>query len=345
VATKDDEPDAEVLPVPGSPAPVPVADEGADRGASVADLDVGLPLGELRGGTAFGTFVHAVLEHADFAADDLTAELRTTVDARIGHHRVPGLTPDRQPELIDGLAAAVRSPLGPLAGRVGGGDAGGGRGWRALADLQRGDRLDELDFELPLAGGDLGRSGGTRVALSRLADLLDRPAADGGLADDDPLRVAGYADRLRAPGFALDLRGYLNGSIDLVLRVDVEGTTRYLVCDHKTNRLGGDAVTLAAYRPSALVDAMVDHDYPLQALLYSVALHRFLRWRVADYDPDRHLGGVLYLFLRGMVGPDTPEVDGGPCGVFAWRPPAAVVTDLSDLLDGRATADPVEVPA
>ena len=62
---------------------------------------------------------------------------------------------------------------------------------------------------------------------------------------------------------------------------------------------------------------MLDAHYPLQALLYSVALHRFLRWRQPGYDPDLHLGGVLYLFLRGMCGPDTPVVDGVPCGVFS----------------------------
>ena len=64
-------------------------------------------------------------------------------------------------------------------------------------------------------------------------------------------------------------------------------------------------------------------DYPLQALLYAAVLHRFLRWRQPGYDPARHLGGVLYLYLRGMCGPDTPLVDGSPCGVFAWRPPVA----------------------
>ena len=62
--------------------------------------------------------------------------------------------------------------------------------------------------------------------------------------------------------------------------------------------------------------------YALQALLYTAALHRYLRWRLPGYDPERNLAGVLYLFLRGMVGADTPAVDGTPCGVFAWRPPA-----------------------
>jgi len=67
--------------------------------------------------------------------------------------------------------------------------------------------------------------------------------------------------------------------------------------------------------------------YGLQALLYTVALHRYLRWRMSGYEPGRHLAGVLYLFLRGMAGePDA--------GVFAWRPPGSLVESLSDVLDG-----------
>jgi exodeoxyribonuclease V beta subunit len=73
--------------------------------------------------------------------------------------------------------------------------------------------------------------------------------------------------------------------------------------------------------------------YPLQALFYLVALHRYLRWRLPSYDPEIHLAGVLYLFLRGMVGAETPRVDGTPCGVFSWRPPASLVVATSDLMD------------
>jgi exodeoxyribonuclease V beta subunit len=50
-----------------------------------------------------------------------------------------------------------------------------------------------------------------------------------------------------------------------------------------------------------------------------------------------HLGGVLYLFLRGMCGPETPVVGGTPCGVFSWAPPAGLVVGLSDLLDRGAS--------
>jgi exodeoxyribonuclease V beta subunit len=57
-----------------------------------------------------------------------------------------------------------------------------------------------------------------------------------------------------------------------------------------------------------------------------------LRWRLPAYDPQRHLGGVLYLFLRGMCGPQTPTVDGHPAGVFSWKPPAALITAMSELV-------------
>ena len=72
-----------------------------------------------------------------------------------------------------------------------------------------GDRLDELAFELPLAGWD------EPVSAARLADY--RRAARRVIPADDPL--AGYAQRLRDPMLAASLRGYLTGSIDLVLRV------------------------------------------------------------------------------------------------------------------------------
>jgi exodeoxyribonuclease V beta subunit len=77
---------------------------------------------------------------------------------------------------------------------------------------------------------------------------------------------------------------------------------------------------------------MLESHYPLQALLYDVALHRYLRWRLGSYDPDQHLGGVLYLFLRGMCGPEIVFADGAVPGVFAWRPPASLVVAASELL-------------
>jgi exodeoxyribonuclease V beta subunit len=154
--------------------------------------------------------------------------------------------------------------------------------------------------------------------------------------------MAPYAARLAGDGLGdQPLRGYLTGSIDAVLRIPGQDSSRYVVVDYKTNWLGEDGAPLTAadYGRARLAEAMLHSDYPLQALLYSVVLHRFLRWRQSGYDPRRHLGGVMYLFVRGMCGPDTPVVDGHPAGVFDWAPPPALIVALSDLLDaGRAAA-------
>jgi hypothetical protein len=92
------------------------------------------------------------------------------------------------------------------------------------------------------------------------------------------------------------------------------------------------ALTAADYGPAQPAAAMPHSDYPLQALLYSVVLHRFLRWRQPGHDPSRHLRRVRYLFLRGIWGAQTPVIGGEPCGVFSWRPPVEPMTALPDLL-------------
>ncbi len=194
----------------------------------------------------------------------------------------------------------------------------------SLTQVARSDRLDEMTFEMPLVGGD--RPWG-EVRTEDVALLLARHLPGGG-----PL--SGYARSLSDPLLAGVLRGYLTGSLDLVFRTRrTDGESRWFLADYKTNWLGGSGrpLTLGDYRPSALDAEMQRRHYPLQALLYMVALHRYLRWRQPGYDPDRHLGGILYLFLRGMAGPATPWIDGHPCGVFSWRPPPALVVGLSDL--------------
>jgi exodeoxyribonuclease V beta subunit len=285
-------------------------------GADADTLELGSvvsPMATLPVGAGFGSLVHAVLEHADPEAPDLRAELVRHVEEQSVWWPVPDLDRD---VLVDALVEVCRTPLGPLLD-----DA-------TLLDITLRDRLRELDFEMPLTGGDAPAGD---VRLGDLAPLLRAHLPEG-----DPVRR--YADALDADPALADqaLRGYLAGSIDVVLRREVGGRTRYLTVDYKTNWLGETGVPLTAhhYRPEALDEAMGHSDYPLQALLYVVVLHRFLRWRLPGYDPQTHLGGVLYLYLRGLCGPDTPRVDGQPCGVFAWEPPTALVRDLSDLLDG-----------
>ncbi len=268
---------------------------------------VPLLLSGMPGGTLVGTVIHGALEQIAFDAPGLASEVaealrheqaRRSVD--LGHRDA----------VVAGLCAAIESPLGPLTDGI------------RLRDVARRDRLDELGFELPLIGGD-APDGELRV--SDLADLLVEMLPPG-----DPVRA--YADRLRDPALNGMLRGYLNGSIDLILRLP-DG--RYFLADYKTNRLGPPEETLTAwhYRPEALEAEMLGAHYPLQALLYAVALHRYLRWRLPGYEPARHLGGVLYLFLRGMSAAEPTAVEEVPCGVWSWSPPAALIESISDLFD------------
>jgi exodeoxyribonuclease V beta subunit len=194
-----------------------------------------------------------------------------------------------------------------------------------LCDITRRDRLDELAFELPLVGGDVP---GASLHVADVADLLEAHLPPG-----DP--VARYATRLRDPALSGVLRGYLTGSLDLVFRLPGD---RFVLADYKTNRLAAPDEVLTAwhYRPDAIDAEMVAAHYPLQGLLYSVALHRYLRWRLPGYEADRNLGGILYLFLRGMSAVEPSAVLGQPCGVWSWRPPAGLVEALSELFDAGA---------
>ncbi|MFE5338072.1 UvrD-helicase domain-containing protein [Isoptericola sp. NPDC056573] len=307
---------------PAEAAPTAVRPVGAvGEPGEAPGADLPSPMSGLPAGTGFGTLVHEVLEYADTAAPDLDAELLARC-AAAATTRVPGTDPA---ELAAALGVVARTPLGPLAGG------------RTLADLTPRDRLAELEFELPLAGGDgdVGGPPAEGATLAGIAALLGRY-----LGADDAFAAypAVLAELAAADPTARPLRGYLTGSIDAVLRVPADdGAPRFLVVDYKTNRLGAFDAPLTAhdYRPEATVDAMLHAHYPLQLVLYLVALHRYLAWRLPGYDPDVHLGGGLYLFVRGMCGPATPTgPDGAPHGVVSWVPPRGLVPALSALLDG-----------
>lgn len=283
-----------------------LADEPDDAHAVVraATSTVPSPMRDLPGGTQFGSLVHELFEHVDPGPDGATlaTRLRAAATDWLPRFPLPGVTADG---LADALLPAFHTSLGPLADH------------RTLAQLPIADRLAELGFDLPMTPT-------ARFTLGDLAGLLRAhlPAAD-------PL--AGYPALLADPALAdQPLKGFLTGSIDAVLRVGTAEQPRFVVVDYKTNRLGGDELTLGHYAQGPMAAAMCTSHYPLQALLYCVALHRFLAGRLRDYDPHRHLGGVLYLFVRGMGGPQA----GDDTGVFAWQPPVVLIEQLSRVLAG-----------
>jgi len=178
-----------------------------------------------------------------------------------------------------------------------------------LADLAPGRLRPEMEFTLStLAAGAMTgltpRTLGECLATARTGSPIER-----------------YAERVTRLGWR-ELNGFLRGFIDAVF---FDGQQYFLV-DYKSNHLGGHQ---ADYRPERLLAPMIEHDYVLQYLIYSVALDRHLRCVLDDYRYDRDFGGVYYLFLRGMAESHEPG-----CGVFFDRPEAAIVEGISRLLDG-----------
>lgn len=169
-----------------------------------------------------------------------------------------------------------------------------------LAQVSRQQRLVELEFDLPAPHLTAERLQQTLAALGYpLPSLNFRP-----------------------------LSGWLRGFVDLIF----VHAGRYYVLDWKSNHLGN---TPAAYGPGPVGQAMFEHGYTLQGLLYLVALHRYLQQRLPDYDPAIHLGGIVYLFVRG-VRPDwlTANADGTAQASGVWFQAAdlTVVETLDRLL-------------
>ncbi|MGL5969050.1 MAG: exodeoxyribonuclease V subunit beta [Kluyvera sp.] len=167
----------------------------------------------------------------------------------------------------------------------------------ALNQLSARDKQVEMEFYLPIE------------------KTLDAQALDALTRRYDPLSAGCPELDFR------QVRGMLKGFIDLVFRHD----GRYYLLDYKSNHLGENG---EAYTQQAMAKAMQSHRYDLQYQLYSLALHRYLRHRLADYDYERHFGGVIYLFLRGVDG------GAGQQGIFATRPDPELIMAMDALFAG-----------
>lgn len=163
-----------------------------------------------------------------------------------------------------------------------------------LSALAPQDMLDELQFYLPID------------------NLLQAEDVDRITHRYDPLSAA-------CPPLNFEkVQGILKGFIDLTFL----WKGKFYLLDYKSNYLGDDA---ASYTQSAMAEAMIDHRYDLQYQLYSLALHRYLKQRLPNYQYDVHFGGVYYLFLRGIDRAESKN------GIFYYRPEKAFIDELDQL--------------
>lgn len=147
-----------------------------------------------------------------------------------------------------------------------------------------------------------------RFAISQVRSILQNPAY--GL----PEAFYKAAVRLKEK----DVQGFMIGTIDLL----AESDGRYYLLDYKSNHLGN---SFERYAAPVLANVMAEGHYYLQYLIYTIAVHRYLRARVPGYSYETHFGGVFYLFLRGMRPVDQS-------GVFFNRPPFELIQALESCL-------------
>lgn len=273
---------------------------GRDRDAGVLDAatqmideapDLAAGMHEFPRGAEAGTLLHEILEQVDFANYD-ESRIRVLVAKVI---EANSFEPGHLDRIMHVVASVAHTPfrVAPAPNR--------------LAALARGQLRPEIEFTLSARGGARHE----RFSPTGLATLLLQTPAE------SPLHC--YADRVSRMSWR-ELNGYLRGFIDAVF---FDGQRYYLI-DYKSNYLGARQVD---YAPDRLLQPMLDHDYVLQYLIYSVALDRHLAQRIVDYDYEVHFGGAYYLFLRGLAQSHPPG-----CGVFFDRPGAEVVRGASRLL-------------
>ncbi len=374
----DDEP-TRALAELGNPTLLTGASENAEEPADVAEVEL-QALGDLGrhawllepaagadlpGGTATGDWIHGVFEEMDFTRPPLTAKDGRPIHRLVGELAqrfgvVPGPVEatDRLAELLPQWLSTPLAPTGTLQLPVD----------FALGGLALEHRLDELAFDLRLgAGADyrpaqttepVASTGRLDVAGVRRAFALAAADPEFGGAHWCQALLCQSDDQVRA--LLPEIAGFLTGFIDLTFRVGGHGAAaRYYVVDYKSNAIRGpewlaghlamvaraqgrEAPRLAQvhYTRPLLQWAMAHAGYHLQALVYTLALHRMLQARLGSvYSYDRHIGGHLYLFLKGMAGPSTPRWQGHCLGVWADRWPREAVLTLDRALLGLPTAE------
>ena len=175
-----------------------------------------------------------------------------------------------------------------------------GSGSLHLSKVPKSRRISEMEFYYPISG----------LRSTEFFELL----ADHEFGSD---KGGGL---LRPIEFST-LPGFMNGYIDLVFEIE----DRFWIVDYKSHHLGN---SIEDYRTSILETVMARERYALQYLIYTLAVHRFLKQKLDNYEYDRHFGGVYYLFVRGM---DPRFKDNG---VFFDRPSLSLIQDLEELVVG-----------
>ncbi|MCP4984608.1 MAG: exodeoxyribonuclease V subunit beta [Colwellia sp.] len=238
---------------------------------------------KLAKGAHTGNLLHDVLEHTDFSQPNWQESLEKpllkfgelTASQGDSNANEPGVyeTGFNESDLIDWLSQVLAAPFLPNedTGKL-----------QNLSDISLNKTLRESEFYFPMQGQ------GTNALAKLLTDHRNSANSDVPKRLRYPVMLPSYKK----------LSGMMHGFIDLIF----EHQGKYYLCDYKSSHLGD---SYQDYHFGALLENVEKNYYDLQYLIYSLALHRYLKQTLLDYNVKQHFGGVYYLYLRGM----TPELD------------------------------------
>jgi exodeoxyribonuclease V beta subunit len=241
-----------------------------------------------------GECLHYIFEHWDFANTD-KEPLKTLVADSMNRFSIA--KPESRSEWYETVADTVLNTLNkPLK-------TGAEHTNFCLARVAAADRQPELEFLLAARGSTDGIRGLLANPKFQLPSVFVEASKQ-----LSPKRI----------------QGFLTGFIDLVFKDD-EG--KFHVLDWKSNHLGN---RYEDYSPDRIEHAMAETHYYLQALIYLLALHRYLQQQIPDYNIEQHLGSAWYAFVRG-VDINQPE-DEPSNGIYKLSPSIELIMALDELL-------------
>ncbi len=259
-------------------------------------------------GAHTGNLLHDILEQTDFCRPNWQESIEqplikfgallSSQDSNYGEHISPSEFSTK--DLIDWLTQVIKAPFLPSENT---------KQLQSLSDIPVHQTLRESEFYFPMQG----------EGTQSLANLLTDHRNSALRCENDNIRFP-----VMLPSYK-KLSGMMHGFIDLIFKHQ----GKYYLCDYKSTHLGD---SYQDYQFSDLLDNVEKNYYDLQYLIYSLALHRYLKQTLHDYDISKDFGGVYYLYLRGMT--TDPEHQG--TGVYYRAISAQELNRLDALFSKQA---------
>ncbi len=242
------------------------------------------PIGKFPRGPIAGTCLHKILERIDFNDIENQLKVSTIIEEELN---------------IVNISNSFIEPINILLKRIANIPLGGPLGKFKMKDLNSKSSIKELKFDIPICH-ETNPINTLELSSIFREDVQNKYGSD-------------YINKLM--NLNIYSTGFLTGSIDQVFADNPNHEiAKWWVLDWKSNWIGnplskehGSSCGPSNYSISRMDEEMYHHHYPLQAHIYLLALHRFLSWRLPDYSPQKHLGGYIYVFLRGL--PDKEDLE------------------------------------